>query len=74
MPSVEINDNQGFDRALRQFKRACDKAGIPQKVRKQEAYEKPTTAKKRQKAAAIKRRKKNEMKEQEARERERTRY
>ena len=41
-----------FDVALRKFKKACEKAGIVQEVRKREFYEKPTAKRKRKKAEA----------------------
>ncbi len=55
MPSVRIKDNEPFDVALRRFKRSCEKAGIMAELRSRECYEKPTTVRKRKKAAAIKR-------------------
>lgn len=55
MPSVRIRDNENFDVALRRFKRSCEKAGILAEVRKREYYEKPTWARKRAKASAVKR-------------------
>lgn len=55
MPSVKVRDTEPFDVALRRFKRAVEKAGILTEVRKREFYEKPTWARKRKKAAAIKR-------------------
>lgn len=55
MPIVNIRDNESFDVALRRFKRACEKAGIPTKLRQLEFYEKPTSKRKRKKAAAVKR-------------------
>lgn len=58
MPSIRVKDNEIFDIALRKFKRACEKAGIVSEVRAREFYEKPTWIKKRQKAAAVKRAKK----------------
>jgi len=72
MPSVDIQENSSFDAALRRFKRSCEKAGIPSKLR-QDRYEKPTAKRKRKKAAAIKRHLKKLQKEREALERERTR-
>jgi small subunit ribosomal protein S21 len=74
MPTVVVPDNSNFDSALRRFKRACEKAGIPTKLRQIEFYEKPTSERKRRHAAAIKRYAKKMMKEQEALDRERTRY
>ncbi len=42
-----------FDVALRKFKKACERAGIVQEIRKREFYEKPTAKKKRKKAEAV---------------------
>jgi small subunit ribosomal protein S21 len=66
MPVVNIRENESFDVALRRFKRACEKAGVPSKLRQVEFYEKPTTKRKRKKAAAVKRYQKKLQKEQEA--------
>ncbi|MFT5720644.1 MAG: small subunit ribosomal protein S21 [Motiliproteus sp.] len=55
MPSVKVRDSEPFDIALRRFKRACEKAGVLAEVRSRECYEKPTTVRKRQAAAAVKR-------------------
>jgi small subunit ribosomal protein S21 len=55
MPSVKLKENEPFDVALRRFKRACEKAGILADVRARECYEKPTTVRKREAAAAVKR-------------------
>ncbi len=74
MPTIDIQETASFDVALRRFKRACEKAGIPTKLRQIESYEKPTTKRKRKRAAAIKRYAKKLQKEREALERERTRY
>ena len=55
MPAVKIKDNEPFDIALRRFKRSCEKAGVLAEVRQPEHYEKPTSVRKRKKAAAVKR-------------------
>ena len=55
MPIVKVRPNEPFDVALRRFKRSCEKAGILTEIREREAYEKPTTVRKRKKASAIKR-------------------
>lgn len=55
MPSVRIKEGEPFDVALRRFKRACEKAGVMSELRRREHYEKPTTERKRKKAAAVKR-------------------
>lgn len=74
MPTVDIQETGSFDVALRRFKRACEKAGIPTKLRQIEHYEKPTTKRKRKRAAAIKRYAKKIQKDQETLLRERVRH
>ena len=49
-----------FDVALRKFRKACDRAGIVQEVRKREFYEKPTAKRRRKKKEAIARWRKKE--------------
>jgi len=44
-----------FDVALRRFKRTIEKLGLLTDLRAREFYEKPTTERKRKKAAAVKR-------------------
>ena len=46
-----------FDVALRKFKKAVEAAGILQDIRRKEFYEKPTAKRKRKKAEAIARHK-----------------
>ncbi len=58
MPSVRVRENEPFDVALRRFKRSCEKAGVLSEVRRRQAYEKPTSVRKRKKAAAVKRQQK----------------
>jgi small subunit ribosomal protein S21 len=55
MPNVRVKENEPFEIAMRRFKRSCEKAGILAEVRRREAYEKPTTERKRKAAAAVKR-------------------
>ncbi|PWQ98522.1 30S ribosomal protein S21 [Leucothrix arctica] len=59
MPNVKIRENEPFEVALRRFKRTCEKAGVVAEVRSREFYEKPTSIRKREKAAAVKRNIKN---------------
>lgn len=63
MPIINIKETEPFDVALRRFKRACEKAGIPTRLRQLEFYEKPTAKRKRKKAAAVKRYQKKLQKE-----------
>jgi small subunit ribosomal protein S21 len=72
MPSVDLRPRKRhprdkrparempFDVALRKFKKACEKAGIVQEVRKREYYEKPAQKRQRKKAEAIARWRKKE--------------
>ena len=55
MPTIKVRENEPFDVALRRFKRSCEKAGVLSEARRREHYEKPTTARKRKAAAAVKR-------------------
>lgn len=55
MPAIKVKENEPFDFALRRFKRTCEKAGVISEVRRREYYEKPTSIRKRKKAAAVKR-------------------
>ncbi len=64
MPSVRVRDNEPFDVALRRFKRSCEKAGILAEVRRRQTYEKPTSIRKRNLAAASKRQYKKTIREQ----------
>lgn len=59
MPEVQVREGEPFDIALRRFKRACEKAGVLAEARKREFYEKPTSIRKRKKAAATKRARRN---------------
>ena len=55
MPSVRVRDSEPFEIAVRRFKRTCEKAGVVAEVRAREFYEKPTSVRKRKRAAAVKR-------------------
>ena len=55
MPTIRVKEGEPPEYALRRFKRACEKAGVLTELRRRESYEKPTTERKRKKAAAVKR-------------------
>ncbi|HKC42696.1 MAG TPA: 30S ribosomal protein S21 [Burkholderiales bacterium] len=55
MPTVRVKENEPFEVALRRFKRTVEKTGLLTELRAREYYEKPTQARKRKLAAAIKR-------------------
>lgn len=59
MPKVKLkHKNERFDALLRRFKKSVDRADVLKELREREAYEKPSTRRKRAKAAAKKRWKK----------------
>ncbi len=64
MPSVRIRDGESIDSAMRRFKRAVEKAGIPKELRRREFYQKGSAIRKREAAAARKRHLKKLMREQ----------
>jgi small subunit ribosomal protein S21 len=53
MSEVVIHDDENFDRALKRFKKKCEKAGILSDLRKHRHYEKPSEKRKRKQTAAI---------------------
>ncbi len=52
MPEVVVHGDESFERALRRFKKKCEKAGILSDLRKHRHYEKPSERRKRKHAAA----------------------
>lgn len=64
MPSVRLRDNESVDSAMRRFKRAVEKAGIPKELRRREFYQKGSAIRKRKAAAARKRHLKKMMRDQ----------
>ena len=47
MPGVIVRDEETFEKALKRFKKACEKAGIISEMKKNQHYEKPSERKKR---------------------------
>jgi small subunit ribosomal protein S21 len=52
MTEVVISSEESFERALRRFKKKCEKAGILSDLRKHRHYEKPSERRKRKMNAA----------------------
>ena len=52
MSEVILNEDENFERALRRFKKKCEKAGILSDLRKHRHYEKPSERRKRKLNAA----------------------
>jgi small subunit ribosomal protein S21 len=61
---VYIREGEDVNRALRKFKKKIEDSGLLDTLRKKEFYEKPTTKRKRKKAAAKQRYAKKLQKEQ----------
>lgn len=58
MPRIIVDPKKPFDISLRNFKRACEKAGIKQELKERKTFIKPTEKRKIAKRAAISRAKK----------------
>jgi small subunit ribosomal protein S21 len=52
MPGVRVKEGESFERALRRFKKRCEKAGVLSDLRKHQHFEKPSERKKRKRSAA----------------------
>ena len=52
MSEIIIQEGENFERALRTFKKKCEKAGILSDLRKHRHYEKPSERRKRKLSAA----------------------
>ena len=55
MSEVIIHEDENFERALKRFKKKCEKAGILSDLRKHRHYEKPSEIRVREAAEAIRR-------------------
>jgi len=55
MTKIYVKEHESFESAMRRFKRAVEKTGLLNELRDREAYEKPTTERKRKHASAVKR-------------------
>ncbi|HJP14820.1 MAG: 30S ribosomal protein S21 [Nitrospinota bacterium] len=56
MPGVKVHEGDSIDKALKQFKKQCEKSGILTEIKKREYYEKPSVKRKRKVLAARKKR------------------
>ena len=59
MTTVKVGENESLESALKRFKRKCQKDGIIGDIRKKEAYDKPSVAKKKKREAARKKARKH---------------
>lgn len=63
MPGIKVRENEGFESAIRRFKRIVEKSGILSEMRRREFHETPSEKKKRALAAAVKRFRKKQLRE-----------
>ena len=47
MPGVIVKNDEPFEKALKRFKKSCEKAGIISDMKKHQHFEKPSERKKR---------------------------
>ncbi len=52
MPGIIVHEKEPFEKALRRFKKICEKAGIISEMKKNQHFEKPSEKKKRKLNAA----------------------
>lgn len=52
LSEIIIHGDENFERALRRFRKSCEKAGIMSDLRKHSHYEKPSERRKRRASAA----------------------
>jgi small subunit ribosomal protein S21 len=57
---ILVDDNEPIDKALRRFKKECQKSGVLTELRRREYFEKPSVRKKR-KAEAAKRKQRRKL-------------
>ncbi len=55
MAVITVHNDESLEKALRRFKRKCERSGVLREVRDRRHYEKPSVKKKRKAAAARKR-------------------
>ena len=60
MPGVIVRNEEPFEKALKRFKKSCEKAGIISDMKKHQHFEKPSERKKRKLNAAKRKRMKLE--------------
>lgn len=53
MPTVKVKPEEPFDKALRRFKKKCNKEGLMQRLRELRHYEKPSVKRRRRLIRAV---------------------
>jgi len=54
MPMVIVDENESIDRALKQFKRKCEREGLFYEIKKRKHFVKPSEARRKEKLEARK--------------------
>ncbi len=62
MGTVIVEENEPIDKALKRFKKECQKSGIPAELRRREHYEKPSVRRRRKVEAARRKARRRQMK------------
>ena len=60
MPSVRVRQHESIDKALRRFKKECEKAGIVREVKRASRFVKPSEKRRKKALKAEKRRRSSE--------------
>lgn len=60
MPGVIVREEESFEKAMKRFKKACEKAGIISDMKRHQHFEKPSERRKRKINAAKRKRMKLE--------------
>jgi small subunit ribosomal protein S21 len=60
MPGIKVRHNEPIDRAIRRFKRECEKEGIVQDIKKSARFLKPSEKRRKKALKAEKRRRSRE--------------
>ncbi len=63
MPGVRVREGEPFEKALKRFMKACEKAGLMSDIKKHQHFEKPSEKKKRKLATARRKMRKIQMME-----------
>lgn len=56
MPGIMVKEDEPFEKAMRRFKKVCEKSGIVSDMKKHQRFEKPSERKKRKINAAKRKR------------------
>jgi small subunit ribosomal protein S21 len=60
MPGIRVRDNETIDKAIRRFKKECEKEGIVQQVKRASRFMKPSEKRRKKALKAEKRRRSSE--------------